>query len=161
MLTWTNRREACLFGVSSLFANVIVMGLCISGGCCDEEPFDKWHYIETPGTATILAVRDADPELYNCDNDPVEVLYEFAPDDPNAEPHPEIPWGYTVEDGWHLTIGGGASPPREWVESESLTVGSQHRCIRRHLTHPTAMPSPVTFFFPDLDYDAAIDACWD
>ena len=78
MPTWTNRCQALLFGVSLFFACLIVVGLYLSCGCCEE--VEKWDYIETPGTATILAVRDADPELYNCPNDPVEVLYEFTPD---------------------------------------------------------------------------------
>ena len=43
------------------------------GGPCD--------YVETPGVATIVAVETPEPGYLSCPNDPVEVLFDYEPDD--------------------------------------------------------------------------------
>jgi hypothetical protein len=112
------------------------------GGPCE--------YAEVSGTATIVSVSDASEGENNCANDPVVVVFDFVPDDPGDEAH--------AATGWHLTIGGGANPPRAWVDAEGLTVGTEHPCMRSDILSGTC--TPVLYTFTGVDYDAAIDACY-
>ncbi len=126
-----------------LLASVAVSGCdTITGGPCT--------YDDTPGTATIASVEDADPADNNCANDPVEVVFDFAPDDPGAAD--------LAATGLRLTIAGGANPPLAWVEDEGLTEGSAHDVIRRDITRGTC--TPVLYEFLNVDYDAGIAACY-
>ena len=60
--------------------------------------------------------------------------------------------------GARLTISEGVNPPRQWVESEGLTVGSQHVCTRRDISSGTC--SPLLFDFTDVDYAAGVALCY-
>ena len=114
----------------------------IVGGPCE--------YDDTPGTATIVSVQDADPAGNNCANDPVEVIFDFTPDDAGAAD--------LAATGWHLTISAGENPPRAWVEDEGLTEGSEHSAIRRDITQGTC--TPILYEFTEVDYDAGVAACY-
>jgi hypothetical protein len=114
----------------------------IFGGPC--------KYLDTLGVATIVALETPEPDVLNCPNDPVEVIFDYQPDDPASRD-----LGAT---GLRLTISEGVNPPREWVESEGLTVGSQHVCIRRDIASGTC--SPLLFDFADVDYEAGIELCY-
>lgn len=107
-------------------------------------------YVDTPGVATIVSVESADPDALNCTNDPVEVIFDYQPDDPASAD--------LAVTGRRLKISEGVNPPREWVESEGLIVGSQHVCIRRDITSGTC--TPLLFEFADVDYEAGIDLCY-
>ena len=119
----------------------------VGGGCA---------YAEIPGVATIVSVRQADPSLYNCRNDPVEVVFDFVPDDPKAPDRYRFPaWADT---GQHLTVPGGANPARQWTLNEGLTAGTQHACVRSEITAGTC--TPVIFTLSDVDYTKGATACW-
>ena len=112
------------------------------GGPCE--------YADTPGVATIVSVEPAPSSALNCTNNPVEVVFDFTPDD-------------TAQAGRAatsrtLTIGEGLNPPRSWVQAEGLTVGSQHTCIRRDITKGAC--TPVIYRFPDIDTQAGLTACY-
>lgn len=78
-----------------LLASVAVPGCdTIIGGPCT--------YDDTPGTATIASVEDADPGDNNCANDPVEVVFDLAPNNPGAAD--------LAATGLRLTIAGGREP---------------------------------------------------
>ena len=113
------------------------------GGGCD--------YDHTPGVATIISVETAGADDFNCPNDPVVVVFDFVPDDPAD--------AALAKTGERLWIGDGKNPPRPWVEAEGLTVGSTHTCIRDDITAGTC--TPLLFDFPNLDLQAASDACYD
>jgi len=112
------------------------------GGPCE--------YIDTPGTATIVSVEPADPDALNCPNDPVVVMFDFQPVEPAG--------GTLAATGIRLTISEGVNPPREWVESEGLTPGSQHPCLRRDITSGAC--TPLLFELTDVDYGTGIDLCY-
>ena len=109
----------------------------IVGGPCE--------YVDIPGTATIVSVtpvsEDAAPAY-----DAVEVLFDFVPDDPSAAEKylfPEWP-----DSGQKMTLWGGTSLPRQWVQDQGLAVESLHSCIRSEIIEGTC--TPVVFSFPDL-----------
>ncbi len=106
-------------------------------------------YAETPGVATIVSVEDAAAGGNNCANDPVRVVFDFTPDDPEAS--------QPSDTGVSIGVADGKNPPREWVTDEGFTVGSQHRCLREDITSGTC--TPVIYFFPDNDFDAGAAAC--
>ena len=114
----------------------------IFGGPCE--------YTDTPGVATIVSVESAGPHALNCSNDPVEVIFDYQPDDPKS--------GESAVTGLLLTISEGVNPSRAWVESEGLTVGSKHACTRRDIASGTC--SPLLFDFTEVDYAAGIELCY-
>lgn len=107
-------------------------------------------YSDTSGTARITSLGPAPEGEYQCDADPVEVLFDFQPDDPAK--------AGLAATGRSLTVGSGAHPPRAWVEASGLTVGSGHPAVRSD--QPTGACSPVVFELTDLDYEAGANACF-
>jgi len=130
--------EAERLGASPTVPN----GQPLFGGPCE--------YADTPGTSTIVAVEAPDPSLLNCSNNPVEVVFDFLPDDPANE--------HLAATGERLTIGEGVNPPRAWVEGEGLMVGSQHPCVRRDMVSGTC--TPLLFEFPDVNVQTGLDVCY-
>jgi hypothetical protein len=112
------------------------------GGPCE--------YADTPGIATIVSIDAPDPDDLNCSNDPVEVTFDFVPDDPAS--------AHLAAADVRLRISEGVNPPRAWVEDEGLTVGSQHVCVRRDITSGTC--TPLLFEFSEVDYEAGIELCY-
>jgi hypothetical protein len=106
-------------------------------------------YTDTPGTARIVSVETAPAGEYNCRNDPVRVLFDFTPTDPQA--------ASLAASGVNLTIGAGMNPPRAWVTSSGLTVGSDHPAVRSD--QPVGPCSPVVWKLTGLDYGAGLEAC--
>lgn len=119
----------------------------VGGGCA---------YAEISGVARIVSVKPADPSLYNCRNDPVEVVFDFVPNDPTATGSYRFPaWADT---GQHLTVSGGANPPRQWVLGAGLAPGTTRACVRSEITAGTC--TPVIFTLSDVDYTKGAEACW-
>jgi hypothetical protein len=107
---------------------------------------DECEYVDIPGTATIVNVREPDPGASNCRN-AGEIVFRFTPDDPTAPERYLIPdWPDT---GQILTVGNGMNPPRSWVQDRGLRKGTIHRAVRREITRGTC--TPVIFEFPDVD----------
>ena len=118
------------------------------GGLC------KYNTIS--GVATIVSIGEPDPNEYNCANNPVKVIFDFAPEEPNAEESYSYPeWSDT---GNSLTISDGANPPGSWVQDEGLIVGSEHPCLRKEIVSGTC--TPVIFEFTDINYAEGIAKCW-
>jgi len=113
------------------------------GGPCE--------YEDTPGMATIVSVESAPTNALNCTNNPVEVIFDFQPDEPARV--------NLAATGHTFTIGEGVNPPLSWVQAEGLTPGTQHACIRRDITKGTC--TPVLYQFPDVDTQAGLDACYE
>ena len=138
---------------------VILVVSALLGGCgsSDDDPIGQdCRYVEVPGVAVIVAVDDAPETAYNCTNDPVEVLFDFTPDDPDAPQfyqYPEVP-----DTDRQLTVGAGMNPAREWVEAKGLTVGSEHACRRQELVEGAC--TPVLFELVDQGYGDWADSCW-
>ena len=126
------------------------------GGSGDGFSVDACRFEEVAGVATIVAVQDAPadfPPVY-CPNDPVQVLFDFIADDPQADTQGEQV-GLTLTQDQQF----GTSReyvPRAWVEDEGLTEGTEHRCIL-HLGEGFC-PNPFGTF-PDVDYEAAEEGC--
>ena len=119
------------------------------GGSC--------KYADIPGTCTVESVTPTGAGTSSCSNDPVEVRFDFSPLDSGAQADYRYPAQSDTDRS--LTIAGGALPPRPWIESEGLTEGSQHPCVRREITRGTC--TPVIFEFTEIDYAAGIDQCYD
>jgi antitoxin component YwqK of YwqJK toxin-antitoxin module len=107
------------------------VSFAISGPC---------EYMEIPGTARITAIKPAGAG-YNCPRNPVEVLFDFTPDDPKRS-------SKCVHDR-HLTIGAGMNPSLDFVENRGLKVGQPLRCIRKEIITGTC--TPTGFDFPDVN----------
>ena len=107
-------------------------------------------YTDTPGTASIVSIEAAPADEYNCSNDPVRVLFDFTPTDPQA--------ASLAASGVKLTIGAGMNPPRAWVTSSGLTVGSVHPAVRSD--QPVGPCSPIGWKLTAADYGAGLAACY-
>lgn len=100
-------------------------------------------YTDTPGSATIMSMSNANPSLYNCKNNPVEVIFNFTPDDSSKA-------NDATDKNQSLTVGAGANPPRDYAINKGLTVGSVHQCIRQNETSGAC--TPWGFTFPSIDF---------
>lgn len=107
-------------------------------------------YFDTAGTARIASVEAAPAGEYNCTNDPVKVLLDFAPLDPAR---PDL-----AASGYPLTVGAGANPPSAWVTASGLVVGSEHPAMRSD--QPVGPCSPVVIELTDVDSSAGLAACF-
>ena len=106
-------------------------------------------YASIPGWATIIAHRDPDPYAYNRP-DPVEVVFRFEPDDPEARGWYRFP--EVEDDELLLTVGSGANPSRTWVADAGLLPGTRHRCERLEIGE--GVGQPVMFRLTDVDTDS-------
>ena len=113
-------------------------------------------YVETPGVAIIAAIEEPLPDEYNCPNNPVKVVFDFVPDDPDAAADYRYP--DRSDSGNRLTVSGGANPSSEWVQAEGLVVESAYPAVRKEIVRGTC--TPVIFEFTELDYEAGSDMCW-
>ena len=125
---------------------VVAVGLtgCVwnlVGGICT--------YKTVTGTAVIVSVEDAPTNGFNCNDDSVVVVFDFTPDDQTDVD--------ANDDGQELTIGSGMNPPRTWINSNGLTVGSSHNCTRKKIQTGTC--TPLIFEFTDLNYEDAQAVC--
>ena len=126
---------------------------CNSGGGGDDDDDSSIDggpctYQNIPGTATVVSVSDADPNDYNCTNDPVEVLFDFVPQDPSRDAFLDR----------HFMVANGANPPRDWAMQQGLTEGSQHPCILKEIVTGTC--SPYIFDFTDINEEDGAQHCW-
>jgi hypothetical protein len=136
-----------------LLAMVLILAGCPG---LNSSRLDPCSYMDVPGTATVVEVRDAAPGRYSCPNDPVEIYFDFAPADPQVQPSERI-------SGLPLThlplkIGSGMNPPRAWAGEMGLVAGAQVPCVRREIVKG-ACPAAV-YVFPSLDSPAAEKACY-
>jgi hypothetical protein len=145
-----------------LFGIVLVMGMMtffsgrveagkakgkVVGGPC--------HYTVIPGTCRITSVKNAAPDQNNCQNDPVEVLFDFTPKNKKAPDDYRLPaW---KDKNQHLVLPGGRNPPRKWVEQQGLKQGATKNCQRTEITQGTC--APVIFKILDVDFSTANDLC--
>ncbi len=119
----------------------------IEGGPCS--------YIEIPGTAKIVAIKEADPDAYNCKN-AVVVLFNFTPDDPSAVDRYRI--HYMPDTNIELKASAGINPSRKMVEKKNIKVGQIYRSVRCEITKGTC--TPLSFYIPELDFSDIINDCW-
>ena len=113
------------------------------GGPCD--------YKNINGTAHIIAIEPATRGPNNCKN-PVSVVFNFMPLDGAAN---QANISYTNQ---RLTLGEGQNPPRAWVDSQGIKVGSRLRCVRQEIETGTC--TPIIYSFPSLNYSGWENACW-
>lgn len=137
-------------GIARAAGALLALALGACGGSDDEPIGGPCTYAETPGTAQIVAVGAAPDDEHRCDDDPVQVLFDFVPDDPADLVH--------VAQLRALTVEAGAHPPRAWVEASGLTVGSVHPAVRSDAL--TGSCTPVVFELTDVDYAAGTAACF-
>jgi hypothetical protein len=130
--------------------SVCIMMIAAARGCGSFPFGGPCEYQDTPGVAIIVSVEAADPADLNCPNDAVEVVFDFAPDDPDA--------GQPAATGLSLTISAGLNPPVAWVRQEGLEVGTQHPCMRRDIVSGSC--TPITYRFTEADYDEVLELCY-
>lgn len=125
---------------------------CISSDDDDDVDIDvggPCEYADVPGTATIVSITDAGSDLYNCDIEPVEVLFDFIPDNPDE----------TSESSLHLTVGSGLNPSRNQMIDKGIVVGGTYKFKRMEITKGTCTP---TIYAPeDIDLSDYADFCWE
>lgn len=110
-----------------------------------------------PGRIAVSEVRPADPAAYNCGTEPVEVIFSFTPDDPNAPASYGFPGWEDAEQ--FLTTTDGRNPNREWVESAGLKPGADFAAARLELSGGEGDCTPVQFQFLDIDKTGADRTC--
>jgi hypothetical protein len=108
-------------------------------------------YTSVTGTATIVSLNTASTNSNNCNNNPVEVVFDFTPANP-ADANDATDKNRT------LTVGDGKNPPFNYVLSKGLTIGSTHPCIRQIEVSGTC--SPVIFTFTDVDLSDYAASCF-
>lgn len=136
------------------FSFIAALCVCLpflAVGGCDGETTGKFlggpcEYETIDGHATIIEVKNAPADAYNC-RDAVEVIYTFRPDDPSVVDR----YRFADYPDAHrrFTLGAGMNPPRQWAQRKGLMPGSRHRCIRKEIVRGTCVP--VTYDFPDID----------
>lgn len=117
------------------------------GGPCEYETIK--------GHATVIKVKDAPADAYNC-RDAVEVIYTFRPDDPSAANSNRF--ADSPDAHQRFTVGAGMNPPRQWAQRKGLVPGSRHRCIRKEIVTGTCVP--VAYVFPDIDITGWEQECF-
>jgi len=121
------------------------------GGSCS--------YADTKGTAIIKSVMTAPAGENNCTADPVKVVFDFAPDNPdagtaaNAVGVPPAP-----NTDRTFTIGDGENPPRACLAILGITIGATFPATRRDLTAGTC--TPTIFELDNLDPQPCTAACF-
>lgn len=128
--------------LSSILFLALPLSGCMSGGHCE--------YEDIPGKARIVSVDPAPKAGPNCTMERVKVVYDFIPDDPSETD--------LVEKGWVLTTDIGQNPPRSWVESSGLTVGSEHPAIRSEITQGSCPPTEI--YITGLGPEPAEENCF-
>ena len=144
----------------SLFCGCLFLSLLfVVSGCVDNiDPLPAGghcEYAEIPGTATIISMGPPTGAVANCGNDPVEVRFDFTPNDANARDAYRCP--HSSDNNRQLLVGEGKNPPRSYMESKGITVGSTHKCIRMEITEGTC--TPVLFEFSKIDLSDYGDYC--
>ena len=129
---------------------LVVGSAALLAGCGHPVVGKCGAHSDTEGTAHITSIASAPAGESNCQNDPVKVLFDFIPHDPGNV-------GLAAS-GIPLTVGQGSNPPRAWVMSSGLSVGSDHPAIRSD--QPVGPCSPVVYRFLDLDMAAGLSACY-
>lgn len=134
-----------------LAVNIFVIAVIGFGACSPKVESPRTvggpcEYLEIPGTAKIVSVKEAPSTESNCAN-AVQVSFDFVPNDPAAVSSYRFPnWKDT---GQHFIVGGGMNPPKVWVQERGLVEGSEHACVRSEITKGTC--TPVIFSFPKID----------
>ncbi len=125
---------------------------CSLYSCASQtDPVGSCTYTRTPGTATIVSLNSAPGGSNNCNNIPVEVVFDFVPLDLVAA----IP---ATDNQRLLTVGDGKNPPLDYVLAKGLTVGSTHPCTRQIIT--SGVCTPVLFTFTDIDLSDYAASCF-
>ena len=143
------------------YITLLISMIFIFAGCADSDNNDNFEggpceYVKISGTATITSIVDASDDAYNCDNEPVEVLFDFVPDDPDVTNDYLFP--NTSDSGRYLRVGEGQNPPRNYMNDKGIIVGSSHNCVRNEILNGTC--TPVFFQFPEIDFSDYGDYCW-
>jgi hypothetical protein len=121
-----------------------------AGGACS--------YSDTKGTAIIRSVMAAPAGENNCTADPVKVVFDFAPDNPDAgTPTNAVGFPPAPNTDRTFTIGDGENPPRACLASLGITVGATFPATRRDLTAGTC--TPTIFELDNLDTQPCTAAC--
>ena len=133
---------------------IISVTLVIFLWSCDDDPVcgGPCDYTEIPGTASIISVVGVSGDTF-CD-EPVELLYNFVPDDPD-----QIDSRYIVNwplDSIRYTINS-KNPPRRWIETFGLLEGTEHRCTRFRIFSGTC--PPIMYGFDGIDDYSVYDSC--
>lgn len=109
-------------------------GGSIVGGACS--------YAETPGEATIVSLHNAAAGPNDCNNDPVEVVFNFTPSNP-------LKANAATDKNVRLTVGDGKNPSRSYIASKGFVVGATLKCRRKTIISGAC--TPIVFDFPDID----------
>jgi hypothetical protein len=140
-----------------LFVPIILIAVIMLGACSKTAPpvGGPCTYKDILGKATIVSVEPAPPDEYNC-ADAVQVTFDFVPNDPAAVANYRVPtWKDT---GNHFTVGAGMNPPINWAQSQGLTAGSVHTCVRSEIASGTC--TPVIFSFPEISNEGWDTECF-
>jgi len=114
----------------------------ITGGECT--------YIQTLGTAEIISITPAPAETYNCPNNPVEVVFDFTPENPIDESD--------NDKGQRMTVGAGMNPSLDLITAKGIAVGNVYICIRNDIETGTC--TPWIFTFPNIDLSDYDEYCY-
>jgi len=108
-------------------------------------------YTSTTGTATIVSLNSASTNSNNCNNNPVEVIFDFTPSKPSDV-------NTATDTNRVLTVGDGKNPSLNYVLSKGLAVGSTHPCMRQ--IEVSGVCTPVVFTFTDIDLTDYAASCF-
>ncbi len=122
------------------FMSIFILFSCSSGN--SNQIGGPCTYTSTTGTATIVSLNSASSSSNNCNNDPVEVVFDFTPANPADA-------NGATDKNRVLTVGDGKNPPLNYVLSKGLTIGSAHPCTRQ--IESIGACTPVVFTVTDVD----------
>ena len=110
-------------------------------------------YNDIPGTATIIS-NTTPTNSNSCFNNPVEVVYNFTPTDPNAVNNYRFSnWPDTSQ----IFLIYGLNPSSSCAASQNLITGSTHSAIRKEGL--TGGCTPVVFEITDVNITQCYSTC--
>jgi hypothetical protein len=133
---------------------VVIFSLVLLLFSCDDDTVcgGPCRYTEIPGTASIISVVDVGGETF-CD-EPVELLYNFIPDDPD-QINPSFLANWPLDSIQYIIAE--KNPPRKWVEAFGLLPGTEHRCSRFRMYSGAC--TPIVYGFQGIDDASVYDSC--
>jgi hypothetical protein len=116
----------------------------------EEEEGGPCTYVETPGTATVVTIGPPAANAYNCAIDPVDVRFDFVPQDASLT----ALWATNVR----LYVGTGQNPNRAYILSKGFAEGNTLACVRQDIRKGACVPT--LYRFPGVDFSDYINSCF-
>ncbi len=110
------------------------------------EEEEECAYEEVVGKAVITEINKATAKPFACVNSPMEVLFDFYPNDESLN-------NLSTDKDQYLILPNAMDPPLKLIERKKIKVGDAYHGVQQRLVSGDCKPAIYTFFDLDLsDY---------